>query len=278
MDTDFNPRNLTIDQLLQVRDLLLELKLLRRRDLGPPNPHKPEEFWMGLDWTKSNTALAREHQLNTATISAWRHKLGHPNPVTRDIERRPPLQKGTKKSKLTDYSHLDFANKSDATLAKEMGVSRELMRQVRARLGLPRRTHWQIKFDNFKEHFKDRKELSFAQCRAEYPACPTETIFEDYCVRLGIEILDPIRAMRRWPWHLVDWRISNKMLAEIWDANPGVFSNNRSRLGKPKAEFAGMWKVVPLKWQPLVEEQKRVAAEWKASLKENPAPSNPMPG
>lgn len=276
MDTDFDPRKLTVEQLLQVRDLLIELRMLRAAGVGVgARPRKPIEWWAALDWTKSNTALAREHKLNVTTVGNWRLSLGHANPTQRDAEHRPPLQKAAENE--VDYSHLDFANKSDATLAKEVGVTREYMRQVRAKLGLPRRTHWQLKFEKFKEHFKDRKMLSFQQCLDEGCTCRAESTFEDYCVRQGIEIIAPMQEVRRWPWHLIDFRLSNKVLAEIWDANPGVFSNWRSSHGKPAAALRA-YKVVPPEFLPLIEKQKRVAAEWKASQEKPGTDSTAAPG
>lgn len=268
MDTDFDPRKLTVDQLIQVRDLLIELQMLRRSDtkVRPQvmTPHRPLEWWAALDWTKGNTGLAREHKQNVGTVRNWRIKLGRPE-VADDIVHRPTLLRPERQCvKIEKYAHLDWANKSDSELAKEVGITRERIRQIRARLGHPRAQSWALKFKRFKEKFKGRTELTFEDARKEMLMC--KETFLDYCARCGIKTPMPKRGGPvLHPWHLYDWRLNDKILGAIWERNPNSMANHRSAYGKPRPLFV---RGQPDEFLPLIEEQKRVAAEWKESLKE----------
>lgn len=278
MDTDFDPRKLTVEQLLQVRDLLIELRMLRKGDTAVRpavrTPRKPKEWWAALDWTKSTTALAREHGLNIGTVRIWRIKLGQPE-VKDDRVHRPTLTLPQRpRVKPETYAHLDWANKPDAELAREVGLTRERIRQIRARLGHPRAHAWALKFERFKKKFEGRTELTFEDARKEFPMC--NTTFLDYCARCGIKT--PVRGTgppTRYPWHLYDWRLPSKILGGIWKHNPGSIANHRSAYGKPRPSFG---RRIPPKFLPLIGKQKQAAAEWKASQKKPGTDSTAAPG
>lgn len=79
-----------------------------------------------LDWTKSNVDLSRETGYSLGVLSNWRRRLN-----------MPLVNMFTKKVSEEQLSSADWENRRDIDLAREWGVSRERVRQLRAERNSP---------------------------------------------------------------------------------------------------------------------------------------------
>lgn len=95
---------------------------------------KDDEKWQSVDWSKQNSVIAKELGHEYYTVQYVRNKLGKPKSSCHHAH---PKQPDRIRKTLADFAKLDFANTTDAELARQTGYSREYMRQVRKRLGLP---------------------------------------------------------------------------------------------------------------------------------------------
>lgn len=80
------------------------------------------------DWSLSNTAIARKYQVPVKTAQDYRKLLDKEEPP-RDYQYRP--EKRRLRRPLEIYKDLDRHNKADVELARETGLSRERIRQLR---------------------------------------------------------------------------------------------------------------------------------------------------
>lgn len=228
---DFDPTKLTVEQLIQVRDYILEKGLFSHhllKDRGV-RPHKMRFIAHTLDWSKTNTQLSRENGVSINCIRMWRNQLGKPNPTQPERAYRPPRRALPRKGADVDWEAIDWANKHDGLIAAETGFTREFIRQKRARLGKPKVYSWELRFRRFQETFAGVKELTFGECRARFPDVKTKVTWEDFCLRAGIT---PVKGEPGWPkkypWELLDFRLPSAVLADIWGMNPGLISTRRS--------------------------------------------------
>lgn len=223
------------------------------------------------DWTKSNTEISRMQGADIVTIRNYRKQLGHPPVHGNDKESPPPLPP---KEPGRDWERVDWT-RSDVDLCMELGVSRERVRQVRVKLGKPKRYEWQLKFERFKERFKEVKELSYAEANEAEPLA--ELSFTKYCRRLWIKRkLLKTSGGSKHPWALVDWRLPNRLLDEIWKLPAGRASTRRCDYQSPKPLFRCVAGKFPEEFRPLVEAQEAKASEWFA-LKANGHVISPAP-
>lgn len=241
------------------------------------------KHWPGCknwDWTKSNTEIARELKIPVQTVYTYRVKLNLPPAKTDGYTRRPPLLRKTSKSnQLTDYTKLDWS-KTDIELSREVGCSRENIRLTRARLGLPKRLHWMVKFDKFCATFKGIEQLSLAEAQAVMPI--TYVTFTDYCLRAGIKIIRSAagRASIN-PWPLMNWRLPSSVLDKIWKLPYNSTANHRAKFKLPKAgvhmrlpKSVGL----PTTYQTMVEQEqaKALAYQQRTNGQSTPHQSRPV--
>lgn len=86
--------------------------------------------WDSLDWTKTDAALAREHKVAYSEIRRVRMQLKKPFPTDKWSAQR-----------IIDPEKLaavDWLMASDANIARQLGVTRERIRQLRHQLQKPR--------------------------------------------------------------------------------------------------------------------------------------------
>ncbi len=92
------------------------------------------ESWLGQNWEEQDCALALEIGCSRAIVGRWRKKLGATAPL-RKWKHSSHAKSGH--HKLAKYESLDWL-KNDSTLARELGLSRERIRQMRILLAKPR--------------------------------------------------------------------------------------------------------------------------------------------
>ncbi len=133
------------------------------------------------------------------------------------------------------YSNVDWS-RTNATIARELGVSREWVRQKRKSLKI-RKVEWHgcrpdlsNYLRNHKDQLKDKtiEEITAEVNRAGFPLVqPTVHRY----------LLDnKIRHRRKgFDWSKVNWALPNTVIAEIWNKAYVTVCNRRSQrgLGKP---------------------------------------------
>lgn len=88
------------------------------------------KLFSSLDWFKTNRLLASETGFCALTVRAWRYRLGHPK------ARWKRLPEWDEHHRRADWAKVDW-KLQDIILSKQLGVSRERVRQVRRRLEKP---------------------------------------------------------------------------------------------------------------------------------------------
>ena len=204
-----------------------------------------------FDWTKSNFQLAVDHGVNAGVVAEQRALRGIPNAVQRRVKARSDVNKSR-------IDSADWLHKQDIILAKEWGISRERVRQIRLENHKPACEHrWKRTAPNAKHQkvidwlLAHRPEIEgkFAGIVAR------EMIPKDVtnlCVssRLAIMRKSGIqfnfgRFYRRdnttWQCRNQDdmnWSLGDKMLAIIWNRCDATISNIRSRFSKPSCKWS----------------------------------------
>lgn len=217
---------------------------------------KKTKYWpecKSWDWTKSNRELSAQLGIEVGVIILWRRKLG---------KGQAPREHAFLKDEIfvhKDYSGWDW-KKVDIELAKDHNISRERVRQIRAKLGLPKRLVGVARYDQFCEIFKDKTELQYLESRKVLPFPLSRATFNEYCAAAGKKIL---KKMKVYPWDIVNFQLPDSILKGIWRGKPNVFESHRSQNGIGGAAFrANKHGTIPDSFKPIIEAEKVKAAEW----------------
>lgn len=235
----------------------------QRRKLGMPRVSGGKHYpaCLSWDWSKSDTAIAREHKINVSSVSDWRARLGKPT-APRDVEPSPygGLDCGVRET--LDFSGVDWSL-PDVEIAKTMHCTREYVRQKRAALGIPKSLFHEKQFSDFRDTFKDRKELCLKDARVKFPKL-AQTTFNRYCARAGIISVRSGGRPCELPWHLIDFRLPNNLLEEIWHLRRNGAATHRCdhKFKCCPPAFRAVKGKYPPEFEPLVVEQRAKAKEW----------------
>lgn len=223
-----------------------------RARLGHPKVKRTKWFpaCESWDWSKSDTEITREVKgINVYNVRKWRLRLGKPL-VPQDYHKDPKPPPNTFGH---DLSSVDW-KKPDIEISKEVGCTREYVRQFRAKSGIPKSLFKDVHYQRFLDAFKDRTELTHDEVR-EKLGFAVVTI-NKYCHKAGIKV---IRANyeRLHPWRLFNWSLPNIILKDIW----GVTSFNgvaarRCNHGKIKPLFRCHKGRVPEQFLAMVQEER----------------------
>jgi hypothetical protein len=249
--------SMTIGELKALHSSILE-KFASFKSLAGPHPYRTRysdaaKLW---DWSKSNTVISRENRVCVGTVAKYREKLNMPQPP-RDYEHLPPKQHGLRKF------HFDSVNweTPDIEIARSLGCTRELVRQTRAKLGIPKHLFHHVKYQRFLEHVGDRKELHHSDC----PKGINHITFRTYCNRAGILIIRQNKRIKH-PWHLMNWSLPNNVLEDIWGfGNNNGIATHRCNHGLPKPEFYSLSLNIPDPFKEAVSLERQKAEEWRKS-------------
>lgn len=233
----------------------------RRRQLGLPKFQKyPYTEW---DYSKPDAQIARENKVSMGVVRFYRLKLGKPLSTRRDYVHDPPVNPAR-----SLYNHIDWKNidweKADTDLATEIGCTREYVRQKRAELGIQKAYKWKVKYRDFLKLAEGKTAL-----RPEDVSSlgVSKATFAKYCALAGItrirggKLFDP-------RFRLVNWRLSNKLLTEIWKfENPNSVASHRCNFRKQKPEFRCRDTLkIPPEYQPEVDQELAKAEAYFESL------------
>lgn len=167
----------------------------------------------GLDLQQVSESLAEPY----ATVYRWADTFGYPFP---DRRRRGRVS-------TTQWDSVEWGLR-DAVIARELGVSRERVRQVRASRGMGPSEHRASvqRFEQFVGVHRERLHgLPIAQIVSEYGSEISPQIARRIARAAGIRAHDPESR-----WRSVDWRLTNRDLAIVWGTSPKYIANVRARL------------------------------------------------
>lgn len=230
-----------------------------RHILGKPKVTKWSNKAKTWDWSQSNAEIARKNQVDVNVVQKWRAKLGMP-PGPRDLIPQPPVIV----PKITiDHSQWDWT-RPDIEISRAVGLSRERIRQIRAKLGKPKVTTYQVKYQKFLDMAAGRKELLLRQ-HQEFQL--SQKHFRVYCARAGIKcIWTPCQyECRKYPMNLMNWDLPAKLLQDIWKVPDRYVSVWRCNHGIRKAKFRSTKGNYPHRYAHLVWQERRKAEEYFAS-------------
>jgi hypothetical protein len=172
------------------------------------------ELKPGLDLQQVSDQLGEPY----ATVYRWADTFGYPFP---DRRRRGRVS-------TTQWDSVEWGLR-DAVIARELGVSRERVRQVRASRGMGPSEHRASvqRFEQFVAVHRERLHgLPIAQIVSEYGSEISPQIARRIARSAGIRPHDPESR-----WRSVDWRLTNRDLAVVWGTSAKYIANVRARLG-----------------------------------------------
>ncbi len=181
---------------------------------------KFSELKPGLDLQQVSDTLKEPY----ATVYRWADTFGYPFPDRRRRGRVSSAQ----------WDQVDWGMR-DAQVARELGVSRERVRQVRAARGMGPSAHRAevLRFEQFVAVNRDRLHgLPVAQIVEEYGTEISHQIARRIVRSAGVRPHDPESR-----WRGVDWRLTNRDLAEVYATSPKYIANVRARLGVGPAQW-----------------------------------------
>lgn len=187
-----------------------------------------------LDWTQPNCVIADKTGRSSSTICKWRKNLKKPESLLRWAHRN------TQANWEKQFGHLDFVNNRDVDLARQIGMTRERMRQMRRNMNKPKGRFFGMHgrhIEFIKALRADKKNhVGYLRCKEKFPWLRWKLYLK--LTRLAGLIPDnkppprlkPGRAAGfSQPFDKMDWRLSNVTLAEIWSVNYAVVASARSR-------------------------------------------------
>lgn len=215
-----------------------------------------------MDWSKSNADLAREHKVDLVQIAAWRKRLRKPpGPPDRELmyEGVPPAIHGF------DFTGVDWVM-SDTEISRQLGCSREYVRQKRASFDIPKSLSYGRKYDAFRQAFTGMETISHRKAKEIFPKISHST-FSRYCAKAGLRIIiDGHRRGSKYPRHLMNWQLPNIILQQFWQLPVNFCANWRSRHPSeyPSPSFYSKHGSVPTEWEAAVKEEWAKAQAWLA--------------
>lgn len=229
----------------------------QRRRLGKPSVSGGKNYpdCLGWDWSKPDAEISREHGIMLGSVRNWRIKLNKPRAAPKNRKFFEPIP-----DRVIDFGSVDW-NEPDNAIAKQLNCSREYVRQKRASLGLSASNFWAQRYAEFMKAFGQDKQLLYSQVQERFPKCSPYT-FKRYCHKAGIKVLPKPRLVRTHPWHLIDFRLPNRLLEEIWHLPWNTAANQRSVNQTHAPHFSYHRGHFSPEWTGLVQEQRKAAQEW----------------
>lgn len=224
---------------------------LHRGMLGQPSVTKHSATFRDVDWTKNDQEISAELGLDPGVVCGWRHRLGQPVAT----HYKPHWSRVSAE----DIANVDWARFTDAELAREWGVGRERVRQIRQKNKMPL-----CKFKNCKQsdasilrwiddHRDEFSGKTLKEASALIQSDRDMTVKARWLRRCGIKPIPSLECDRSHPYGpewlpKVDWDLPNCVLVFTWKRKYHFFAINRYRLLKKKAAwhagggFSTFWK------------------------------------
>lgn len=189
--------------------------------------------WRTLDWSKSNNQIARELGVNISTIRMFRIKLGL------DASTHRGARRSNQRIPEELIEGADWVNTSDTTLARTWGCSRERVRQIRQQLNAPQfsglslfRKELLESVQWVKEHRSELEGKKLIEITRIMPGNHAHGWKVRAIAAAGL-------SFQRGPQRVytftnqMDWRLSNRVLACIWDIKMTNFGSFRQHHDAP---------------------------------------------
>jgi hypothetical protein len=170
----------------------------------------------GLDLEELSGRLRQPYH----TVYRWAQFFRYPFPDRRSW-----------KPSVVDWTKADWTQR-DADIARTLGVSRERVRQIRQKNGIPRASTSIRRFEKFvAEHAEKLAKMTVQQA--------VEESGESLCLSAGRRVLRlaGITAARRTEHRKLDWRLPNRDLAAIWGLSGHYVATLRLRLNVGPAKW-----------------------------------------
>ncbi len=242
---------------------------LMRRKLGHPKVTKHYPACLAWDWTKTNVDIAREQGVEITIVRQYRLILNKPA-----VDREPTDELHVAPIKDHDWDAQDWTRR-DVDIARDLGVTRERVRQVRAKRGLTPKRQYIDRYAEFLKAVNGAKSLSFREAKQMGVKISAFT-FPRYCTRAGIERHRNDDPRIKYPWNQMNWDLPNILLREIWGVGGfNLLATHRSNHLKPKPAFRSMRGRIPIEFQPIVDAEKVKAQQWRTAKNETEIPINP---
>jgi len=194
------------------------------------------------DWSKPDAELAEEMGFSNSSIGMIRRRIGAPKSPHFHQRRSKFREPNLAKWRSWDWT------KQDAELARETGLTRERIRQIRRLLGAPKSLHHNrhptqsrqtlIKLQWAAENLDRLKGLTVTEMEREYG------IYSQSPVLRFLRAQGVLRhGCFKHPWHLMNFELPSGVLERIWKLASRLAAKYRyqKRLTAPKwALFGGL--------------------------------------
>jgi len=226
--------------------------------------------WRAVDWSKQDVELAEEMGVSSWTIAVIRRQIGAPK-SPRYYERRSKFKEPFRaKWRSWDWS------KQDIELARETGLSRERIRQIRLLLGIPKSPHhgsrpasrrqYALALQWAAENLDRLRGLSAAEVERKYGHKRHSRV----CVFLKTKgVLRDGNLLRKYRWDLMNFELPNGVLQRIWKLPSYRATTYRSRkcLPAPRWNLIGGRAALPRRgelraYHRAVQAEERKAAKY----------------
>jgi hypothetical protein len=161
--------------------------------------------------------VSRQLKENYASVYRWAELFEY---------RFPDLRRSGRVSS-SEWDKVDWSLR-DADIARELGVSRERVRQVRADRRAGPSSHRALvhKFVGWCKSRRDKLHgQTVAAVVAKFGGGLSQQVARRIMRTVGVQPHDPGQR-----WREAEWRLPNRDLASIWDASPKYVANIRARL------------------------------------------------
>ena len=173
--------------------------------------------WRSWDWSKSNVELAEEMGFSSSFVGDIRRRVGAPKSLHFHKYRAK-----FKKPNLTKWRSWDWS-KQDIELAREKGLSRERIRQIRQLLGLPKsprhgdrprnRRQQELALQWATENPDRLRGLSWAEVKRNYRFNRKCHV---YAFLKAKGVLRNGKLIRKHRWDLMNFDLPSSVLERIW--------------------------------------------------------------
>lgn len=258
---------LTLEEIDDLRDQLAARGLIRRQrvtvngisEAGYKVGRPRQLDYEALDWSKSDTAIARDNKVSVGSIRRMRSVLGKPR-AQRDYLVQPKI--GMPEFSNNGKLHPDRIDWSmtDAELARKHSVTREYVRQFRAKCGQPRVYHSECQYNRFVAAFSGVKELTHQEARLKFPKM-SRSHFLKCCARSNIVVAKKTKSSLH-PWDRMNWELPNVILGRIWGIKSGQVASRRHRHGIPEPKFRSWIGKIPADYIAPVEQEQQKAKDY----------------
>lgn len=189
-----------------------------------------EEFLASLDWQKTAVQLSQETGIPAHILCYERRKRNLPKPRWQHSEESIAARSGHVRRRVSpeQWAAVNWLNQQDIVIARQLGVSRERVRQIRRKFGHPNPINYhQPTGPTYKQAALALAALHPDWTRRELVKALGCSIGTVAGLRLGQD------SRKKYPWHLMNWALSNRDLGHIWGLSAHSIAMHRyqHRLG-----------------------------------------------